>query len=259
MTHVSEFGCRTEEERLRDIVDAYNRKAEPPDKETGYDCPICLNKRQIAFVRDGEEFYCPCECTGKIKSYREIKSSGLGNVENYTLDKFQAAEPWQKHIKEQAQTFLTDPRGHWFFAGGQVGAGKTHICTAITLELIKQGLSAKYMVWRETVSRLNSIANDTAYTAAIQPYKDAPVLYIDDLFKTKRGGNVSQGEINRAFEIINARYTNEQSITLISSELTQPQIHIIDEGTASRIKERTGDYCINIGKDESRNQRLKNK
>ena len=42
------------------------------------------------------------------------------------------------------------------FIGGQVGAGKTHLCTAMVGEFLKRGISAKYMLWRDDALKLKA-------------------------------------------------------------------------------------------------------
>ena len=62
-------------------------------------------------------------------------------------------------------------------------------------------------------------------------------------------------DINVAFEIINFRYSNPQSVTIISSELTEDELIDIDEAIGGRIYERS--KAITIGRDRSRNYRIK--
>ena len=111
---------------------------------TGYDCPICKNKGVIHYLKDGYEFAKPCECMKLRDSLRRIRQSGLGDLLNeYTFDKFQTESPWQEAVKNSALKFLEDHDRKWFFIGGQVGAGKTHLCTAMGGEFFKGGNRAK--------------------------------------------------------------------------------------------------------------------
>jgi chromosomal replication initiation ATPase DnaA len=47
------------------------------------------------------------------------------------FDKFIVTEQWQADAKQAAIDYSNNPDVNWFFAGGQNGSGKTHICTAI--------------------------------------------------------------------------------------------------------------------------------
>lgn len=81
------------------------------------------------------------------------------------------------------------------------------------------------------------------------------MLFIDDFFKDD---NPTKADIQNAFEIINARYTNNKTITLISSERTVDELKQIDEAIASRIFEMAdfGEYAISVGRQQERNYRF---
>ena len=74
------------------------------------------------------------------------------------------------------------------FAGGQVGCGKTHICTGIVRELIKQGREARYMLWRDESTAIKAtVKYPEEYAALVEPLKTVDVLYIDDFLKPTAG------------------------------------------------------------------------
>ena len=94
-------------------------------------------------------------------------------MNEYTFDKFQTESPWQEAVKNSALKFLEDHDRKWFFIGGQVGAGKTHLCTAMVGEFLKRGISAKYMLWRDEALKLKAVVNDdTAYSNLIKPLEN---------------------------------------------------------------------------------------
>jgi len=235
---------------------------------TGYDCPICKNKGVI-YSHDGiYEVSRECECMKIRRSIWNIEKSGLKNLlDKYTFENYKVTEPWQKVFKESAERFINDHTGKWFYAGGQVGCGKTHICTAIVKELLKQGIPARYMLWRDEVVTLKAVVNDEVeYPKLINPLKTVPVLYIDDFFKTgdelDKFGNLvkkrpTQGDINVAFEILNYRYNNDKLITIISSERTIDELLDCDEAVGSRIYQRTKEYCKVCPQDIKRNFRMR--
>lgn len=230
----------------------------------GYDCPLCLNRGSIAYPveRDGKwdvemSF---CKCIKTRAGLRNLEKSGLkGQIDSYTFDSFSASEDWQKKLKAAAQEYAERREG-WFFVGGQSGAGKTHICTAICGKLLYAGMPVRYMKWRDEVTKLKAAVNNTeAYTALIEPYKTVKVLYVDDLFKTGNSGgekaSPTSADINIAFELLNARYCQPELMTIISSELTVNEIISLDEATGGRIFERS--KCFNIPRDGKRNYRLR--
>lgn len=235
-----------------------------PGTLTGYDCADCMN-RGYTYRPDGDYIIArECHCMEIRRSLQNIERSGIkGLLEQCTLENFQTPEPWQSRMKEKAQNFLTDHIGKWFYAGGQVGCGKTHICTAICGELLKQGIAVRYMLWRDEVVKLKAVVNDSEeYGRLINPLKTAPVLYVDDFFKTSdtedgQKKKPTQGDLNVAFEILNYRYINQDLVTIISSERSIDDLIDCDEATGSRIYQRTKDYCCYIGTGKNRNYRLR--
>ena len=82
-------------------------------------------------------------------SMARIRNSGLQNLlDIYTFSRFQTDTPLQKLMKSTAEQYLDDSDGSWFFVGGQSGAGKSHICTAVAGELLKRGEAVRYMLWK---------------------------------------------------------------------------------------------------------------
>jgi DNA replication protein DnaC len=235
-------------------ADAYNRV---PGKLTGYDCPKCLNRGDIARSVDGHLVVGSCECLKIRDSIRRMAQSGLaGSLETCTFDGYIAQEPWQHHAKERAMAFAEDTDGQWFYIGGQVGAGKTHLCTAIVGRKLEMGQSARYMMWRDDTVELKGHINDD-YSAMVAPLKACDVLYIDDLFKGfRQGSGPTPADLSIAFELLNHRYQSRKT-TIISSEYTLDDILELDEAIASRIYERARDYILAIGRDSGRNYRMR--
>lgn len=246
-------------------VDGLNNTVGDRDKEDGYNCPLCKNKGFVAKVIEvkGGYSHCfvNCKCVEVRNSIMRMKRSGLKDIiKDYTFDKFEDTEVWQKTLKTAAMEYAKNPEG-WLFLGGQSGCGKTHLCTAACREFLLNGKSVQYMLWRDDVTKLKSAVTDSEeYGKLIDRYKNADVLYIDDLFKT---GKVDSGfqkptaaDINVAFEILNYRYNNPALITIISSELTEDELLDIDEATGGRIYERAK-KAFSIGQDRKKNYRIK--
>lgn len=247
-------------------VDGLNETVGNRNEEDGYDCRICKNKGFIAKLVEspnGDYSHCiaDCRCVEVRNSIMRMKRSGLKDIiKDYTFDKFEDSEPWQKAIKQAAMEYAKNPEG-WFFLGGQSGAGKTHLCTAICREFLLAGKRVKYMLWRDDVVKIKGAVTDSEeYSKAIDQFKTIDVLYIDDLFKTgKAADNSTQkptgADINVAFEIINYRYNNPSLLTIISSELTEDELIDIDEAIGGRIYERA--KAFTIGKSRDRNFRIR--
>lgn len=228
-------------------------------KLTGIDCEKCRNKGVIYFWDGIYEKARDCECMEVRQSIKRIERSGLKDaLKQCTFQSFCVDDEFQSDMKSKALKYIEDFNGKWFFAGGQVGCGKTHICTAIVHSfLVGMKKPAKYMQWRDEIPKIKSKANSDEYERLLKLWKTVKVLYIDDLFKTEQGQKPTIADVNISFEILNYRYRNPDLITVISSEKTIREIVSIDEAVGSRIFEKSKEYCINIGKDVSKNYRLK--
>ena len=239
------------------------RLNEVKGKLKDYDCDWCKNKGVIYAVKDGYIVAQRCNCMMVRENVVRVRESGLESLlEKNTFDAYIAQEPWQVKIKKAALDFLEDCENNWFFIGGQVGAGKTHICAALVGELMNRGYASKYMCWKEESTQIKSLITDRdSYEPLMYGLKNMPVLYIDDFFKTSltdKGEKVkpTQGDINLAFEILSYRYNNGK-ITVISSEMTVDEIISCDEAIGSRIFQKTKNYGFDLAKDQNKNQRLK--
>ena len=256
----------TQEEREKSNAETFNSSSGSLNEQDGYNCDICHNKGLIMRAYQTEGGYWStscrdCKCMEVRRSIRKMERSGLKNIiRDYTFGKYDASEPWQQTLKEAAQAYTKHPEG-WFFIGGQSGAGKTHLCTAICREFLLAGTSVKYMLWRDDVVKLKGcIREPEQYSKMMAEYKEIAVLYIDDLFKTGKSTDGEEqrptaADINIAFEIINYRYNDPNLLTVISSECTIDSILDIDEATGGRIFERAKAFSLNP--DRAKNYRLK--
>lgn len=245
--------------RLQQQADAFNR-------EVGalplIDCPICKNKGYVQRVKYAELYkdyvlvVTPCECMVKRNSLKRAERSGLGEYLKKLFDDFETTEPWQKDLKSKAERYVTDEGNSWFVALGQSGSGKTLISCIIANYLLKErNKEVLYITWTDFISRLKrDMMSD--HSGAVSKYldtiKQVDVLLIDELLK-----KYNETDLKYIIEIINYRYTNNLK-TIITSERTLTELLEIDEATFSRMVEKSNGYITNIGKDISKNYRLKN-
>ncbi len=243
-------------------------------EEDGYDCALCKNRgysKKTVYYRDTNawanvEYDCVCKQKRRIR--KNMEQSGLKDMmENHRFDNFIVEDETQNILKNKAlhhTAHYADRLPYrWFFAGGQSGAGKTHICTAISNHLIDAGKTLKYKLWREHAVKLKALVNDAAaYEKELREWLEPDVLYIDDFLKC---GNVAggtqlptQADLNLAYTILDYRYKNNKAVTIISSEFYLTEILRMEQAVGSRIIERTGsEYFVNIGRDDAKNYRLK--
>lgn len=240
-------------------VDTINQK---PGVLTGYDCPKCLNRGDIAVLRDDGSFFSrECDCMKIRRCVWEMEKSGLKNIiKEKTFDAFAATEEWQKAIKAGAMAYAED-LGGWLLFCGQPGSGKTHLCTAACRHRLLAGDEVRYMPWRDKIAEIKAMALDNENRAKIlQNLKTAQILYIDDLYKVGRAAdgssNPTGADVGIAFEIINHRYINHLP-TIVSTEKTPQELVEIDEATGSRIIEMAGRNVYSISKNPGRNYRLR--
>lgn len=202
--------------------------------------------------KGGVFHYCACRPVREARS--RLKRLGLfGAARRMSFDSFRADAPWQRDIKRLAQDFAAREQPGWLFFGGQSGCGKTHLCTAAAVVLLRRGFPLQYMRWMSESARLKTLALDGARMNLLQTYIDAPLLYVDDLFK----GAPSEADRHIAFELLDARCSDHSRITILSSERTLDDILQIDEAIGGRIMERCGDDVVNIRRDPARNFRLR--
>lgn len=223
------------------------------------DCPICLNREHIFYVDYEKEsvFAKPCICVKERNVRTYLRKSGLLFVENeYTFDNFFAEEQWQKHIKKTALEYIEDGyKTSGFYMGGQVGAGKSHICSAIAIHLMKQGIPCKYVRWRDFMAEIKSLVNSEEYNDEMAFYTNIKLLYIDDFLKAPN--NPTDADLKLAYDLINGRYSHGLN-TIISSEYILNKIRDFDEALHSRLVELTETkYCLSISRDSGKDQRIK--
>lgn len=216
----------------------------------GVDCPMCNNTGYL--VRrgpDGAVLSKPCACMGTRRSLRRIRESGLADaLSEKTLASFQTPDACRRLLKEKALEYVDTP-GAWWLIGGRSGSGKTHLCTAICGELIGKGEDVRYCVWTDFSKQAKAALKDReAYAELVEPLKRVRVLYVDDFFKVQDGpgqlDRVTAGDVNLAFEIINARYLDRKKRTILSTEFSAEELLQIDEALGGRIYERSRGFCL---------------
>lgn len=181
-----------------------------------------------------------------------MRRSGLPSdvLNKATWESWTTEREWQKKVLETARKFversLQEP-GAWFYIGGRPGAGKTKLCSIIFRALNEGGIRGRYISWRDFSQRVKGDQLDNEKRDALmRPVLDAPVLYVDDLWK----GGQSTADIKLTFDILNARYQRPDSITLISAEYSLDAVIVGDEAIGSRIAERAQGFTLDVTKAE---------
>ncbi len=239
---------------------------------TPYKCEICQDSGWIHTTdENGYRFSRKCRCKLAREAEERLEASGLAEaVQQQTFDSFEVHTETQAMIKQTAERYLEalsdpeirhNPRRPWLYIGGNPGCGKTHICTAICGQILKQNIGVRYMQWVEEARKLKACVNDDDFEDQVQEYISVSLLYIDDLLKQKYTPDprFTEADIKIAFTILNNRYLMNKP-TIISSEWDLiEQLLPADEGVFSRVYERCKGYTVSIGRDPANNYRLMQK
>lgn len=229
--------------------DRYNARI--VDYEGIYNCTSCGNKGYVMIEEKGYNVVKACNCNSIRESDLNINRSGLNDVfKQMTLENWNKNTQTTKVMFDKANEFINNFTGvEWFYVGGQIGSGKTHLCTAIFQELMKNSYQGTYKRWHEILKQLKSEMNTKEYNYTILELKNCNLLYIDDFLK-----NATEADMNIAFEIIQGRVDRNKP-TIISSELFLKEIK--DEAIESRIKFMCKENFLSISRDSNNNFRLK--
>jgi DNA replication protein DnaC len=192
-----------------------------------------------------------CSCR-KAKQYKNLyKNAGITKAFSHkTFDNF-IVDKKPTIVKKTKDIVYKFAKGFDFKQSlailGQVGSGKTHLCIAVSNELLKKNIGVLYMQYRESITQLKQcITDEQTYKTELNKYRTAPVLYIDDLFKgIEKQGHINDSEMRIMFEIINYRYINELPV-LVSSEYNSMTLIQFDEAVGSRIIEMCKGFVIEL-------------
>jgi DNA replication protein DnaC len=208
---------------------------------------------------DGQEVWKRCKCVETRKLKRLIKASEIteefrkltfGNfkVEDKEEIVIQAFECAKSYFCEYPK--IKSTRKNSIALLGQPGAGKTHLLTALSNNLIVK--KKQHVVYFPYVEGFDDLRNDfDQLEEKMTHMRNADVLFIDDLFKPvrdskgKRKPKYSEWILEKLYNVINHRYLNHKPL-LISSELLIDDMLAIDEALATRIYEMCRDFIVII-------------
>ncbi len=191
-----------------------------------------------------------CECRSVRLAKERIEKSGLSNrFEKNKFNNYKANnEQRQKAIETCLKYIKNFDRTRNLLLTGQVGSGKTHLAIATSRVLLKtvgvkysdfvsrvllKTVGVKYSDFVNEISRMKFNQLDQEdFTKSLDSYRNAPVLFIDDLYK----GDTSPATQRIVQDIVNYRYNNNKAM-IITTELDKIGLLDINEATASRIIE----------------------
>lgn len=235
---------RTVQEILQDIQKSTYQKTQQNIVENAlttqdsYNCKKCKDTGVIYNAETNTAKI--CECQEKVRYQRMLESSGISEqFLKIGFKEFETKTDFQRIAKTEAINYvkgfelIEKERNNSIAFLGNCGAGKTHLSIAIANNLMAKNIGVLYMPYREVITRIKQVITDEIdYAKAINKYKTARVLLIDDFAK----GKTTESDVNIMFEIINFRYLNRKPI-ILSSELLQDDLLDFDEAVGSRLIE----------------------
>jgi DNA replication protein DnaC len=230
--------------------------------EHNYECELCKDTEWI--INKETDTAKPCNCR-PVKRYKKLlENSGIAEAFlEKTFENFITKNKDLKLMYDTAKNYVdnfdevTLTKNNGLALLGQVGSGKTHLTIAVANKLMARNIGVKYMQYREDIPRIKQVVtSEIDYNREISKYKTAPVLLIDDLYKSSIGKGQYGEYLNDAdkrvvFEIVNYRYFKGLPI-IISSECSATQLIDLDEGIGSRLIEMCKTHIVEIkGKDNN--------
>ncbi len=129
------------------------------EKLQEYRCNKCKDKLFILYKNEQwQTLSKQCECYNQVINEKRLERTQLANKKyEYTFENYKANEEWQKDILNKSKAYVKCPNG-WFYIGGQVGSGKTHICTAVVRNIAYlNNMSFEYILFNQKMTELKQM------------------------------------------------------------------------------------------------------
>lgn len=225
----------TLEQKIMNLQGMISQRASSEGKrKSEYQCNICHDSEWIIDTKTNTA--APCKCQEAKRYKRILDASGISKAfQQKTFNGF--ATSGKPKIVEQAKKTALDyaqnienEKSIAFI--GKVGSGKTHLAAAIANELMAKGIGVLYENYRDMLNKLKqSVLDEENYQRQMQKYKNATVLFIDDLFK-----GMNDTDVKYVYEVIDHRYFTGKRV-IITSERKVTEWLEIDEAIGSRLYE----------------------
>lgn len=232
------------------------KKTEKEQKSSSKVCPFCggttwiqkkQNKSQPVMSR------CTCYEMKKVQDIWNQSDIEFKNLDK-TLKSFECFNQTTKNMKDTATNYLLrfknicSSENNSIMFCGTPGSGKTHLLLAVSLNLLKkEKIGVVYMSYVEVITKLKQAAmQPEEYQRLINKYKNAKVLFIDDLFK----GKITESDIRIIFEIVNFRI-NKKLPMMVSTEFNIDRLLEFDAAVASRLYKASKGFYLEINGQEN--------
>ena len=205
-----------------------------------YHCPLCSDTGYVGIDM--------CKCLRRELVLSALESSGLApliknqNFGTFSLDYYTNNDRTNmtrvvNTMKGFADNFSPKNGQSWLFIG-PTGLGKTHLSTAVAVELIKKGYDVVYESTQQIMNDYETVRFSSGYASDrempdLTRYTDAELLIMDDLGTEM----TTQYTVSCLYNIINTRINRNLS-TIISTNLSQKDLR---ERYSDRITSRLFD------------------
>ena len=209
--------------------------------------PYCAVCRGAGYIHprlpDGKPDYSQvisCQAKGCIVDQRRIYQSTESYAQEKGVSKFNNFDNFKPVLG--AETTLEAFKDIAFNEGappllmvyGTTGNGKTHLCEATVIELLKRGVDCRLWAVADLVSKLKESIPENTTELLMNNLKKIPALILDEW-----GQNYgSVWEVQKLEEIFVARERAEL-ITIITSNLEPDQLDKLPERVVSRFRDVT--------------------
>lgn len=212
-----------------------------------YDCKICKDK-EILLIEDN---VVQCECAARKRVQRTMRSCNISEeVKRKTFAKYdESVNPQLVEMKRMCEEYAKGLATYFKKTGTIVGApslglcgtsgcGKTHLVTAISAELVNNGIYPTFFNWvqgfKEWMAYYNYEGEKYKVDEIRNKLYNCQLLVIDDLCKD----TVNKTWVAEMYGIIDYRYRKQLPI-VFSSEYYSELASMLSEAHFGRLVEMT--------------------
>ena len=192
-------------------------------------CPQSKKGERLSLSYDGallrEAEHCPKYLESKKRSdflssyvYSDISE----NLADLSLSDVEIDEKGIQGLLIECYDILDEKRDKGLYIAGDLGVGKTYVCTALANDLVRKGKKVAFVKVSDFINDMRrSVTTDTKrYDTLIRKLQEAEVLFLDDI------GSESVSSFSRddvLFTILDDRMENKR-MTLFTSNLNRDDL-----------------------------------
>ena len=207
------------------------------------------------WLKSGNRINCKCpRCLYEEVMAERFSSSCIPKrFLSHSIETFEAVEPWQQKVKQQAVDFADNlesnlSQGRCIVMCGNPGTGKTHIAIGIASKAIRQGRTAVYTTVQDLVFAIRDTYGTGTTSETFKGFAEVDLLIIDEV--GVQSGTDNERQI--LFKVINDRYGAMKSTIVMSNLSKDGIVDYIGPRAWDRLCEYTGLLFVFSGKSHRR-------